>query len=281
MFLQSETNTDGSVTIWPTKETRLDRTEELVTVLYVGQRCVHHRRIAYSIQCEHEYVMDGGLDIHKYHPRWYHRQTFDTLLPELAGLFERNRSAEWRSQVSQPLANLHMQRPVDGTGNDAENDTENIDPGSIDAAPDNDTSVTDAENSSRIRISPSGEKVTFHHITERCTELARAVQNDQVIMNTLFSNLNQMIERVRLGRDIHINFSSGILETLNRGENINVNCPRADVSRVCTNSTGVKRKQSACEFNSRHKRNHRKHVSMSQVMASNDDEHLPPAINRT
>jgi hypothetical protein len=49
MFLQSETNTDGSVTIWPTKETRLDRTEDLVTVLYVGQRCVCHRRIAYSI----------------------------------------------------------------------------------------------------------------------------------------------------------------------------------------------------------------------------------------
>jgi hypothetical protein len=72
MFLQSKTNTDGSVTIWRTKETRLDRSEDSATILYLGQRCVCHRQIAYSIQCEHEYVMDGGLDIHKYHHGWYH-----------------------------------------------------------------------------------------------------------------------------------------------------------------------------------------------------------------
>jgi hypothetical protein len=170
-----------------------------------------------------------------------------------------------------------MQRPLEGSGDEAEN----LDPGYMDVVPDNDASVSDVENSTQIQIALVGEKVTFHHITERCTELARAVQNDQVSMNTLFSNINQMIDRARLGQDIHINFSSGILETFNCNANIDVNCPRAAVSRVCTNSTGVKRNQSTCEFNTRHCRKHKRHVSMSQVMALNDDIHLPPAIVRT
>ena len=58
-YLQSEVNVDGSYSIWPTKEKRIDRTEESTVILVEGQRCFCQRRIAYSIQCKHEYIMDG------------------------------------------------------------------------------------------------------------------------------------------------------------------------------------------------------------------------------
>jgi hypothetical protein len=66
-FLQSEVNVDGSLSIWPTKGTRIDTTEESTVILVEGQHCLCQRQVAFSIQCEHEYIMDGGLNIFNYH----------------------------------------------------------------------------------------------------------------------------------------------------------------------------------------------------------------------
>jgi hypothetical protein len=62
-YLQSEVNIDGSFSIWPTKETRIDRMQEYTVILVEGQCCGCKCRITFSIQCEHEYIMDGGLNI--------------------------------------------------------------------------------------------------------------------------------------------------------------------------------------------------------------------------
>ena len=62
---------------------------------------------------------------------------------------------------------------------------------------------------------------------------------------------------------------------------IDVNQPRNAVSRAVPNSTGVKRKKSGNEyhsnsrgFNSRHQKNYRKTVTLSQMSNSNDDSFL-------
>jgi hypothetical protein len=62
-FLQSKVNVDGLLSLWPTKETRIDRTEESTVILVERQRCDCQCWIAFSIQCEHECIMNWGLDI--------------------------------------------------------------------------------------------------------------------------------------------------------------------------------------------------------------------------
>jgi hypothetical protein len=66
----------------------------------------------------------------------------------------------------------------------------------------------DKENSTPT-IPPVSEKVTYQHIQERSSELARTCQNDQPKMRTIICNLNRMIERVSDGHDIFINFDGG------------------------------------------------------------------------
>ncbi len=286
-YLQSEVNVDGSFSIWPTKEKRIDRTEESTVILVEGQRCVCQRRIAYSIQCEHEYIMDGGLDICKYHHRWYHRQTFDKLLPNLAAVFHSNRSLPRCNPAG--IEDVQTSEPVLPLGDD----DDSLDGGAIDfqeedgdrnppGSPiDDNDSDSDKENPRPPKMAPVGDKVTFQQLQERANELGRAVQNDQVTMITVLCNLNQMIDRVRLGRDIHIQFGTGLLDTLKENETVDTNGPRSAVFRALNNATGVKRKQSGREYHSRHRRKHRKAVTASQVVDSNDDFHLPPANVRT
>jgi hypothetical protein len=48
------------------------------------------------------------------------------------------------------------------------------------------------------------ETVTYQHIQECSSKLARTCQNDQQKMRTILCNLNRMIERVRDGHDIFI-----------------------------------------------------------------------------
>jgi hypothetical protein len=48
---------------------------------------------------------------------------------------------------------------------------------------------------------PVSDKVTYQHIQERSSELARTCQNDQPKMRTILCNINQMIERVSDGQD--------------------------------------------------------------------------------
>ena len=105
------------------------------------------------------------------------------------------------------------------------------------------------------QLAPSSDKLTFHHIQERATELACSVQNDQVAMTTLFCTLNDMIDRIQLGKPISISFHDGILESLDSNKNVNVNQPRSAVSCSCANSASVKRKQSINEHHSRVKKN--------------------------
>ena len=123
---------------------------------------------------------------------------------------------------------------------------------------DDDASESEGEEAdcTLTQLAPSSDKLAFHHIQERATKLGRSVQNDQgVAMTTLFCTLNDMIDRVRLGKSISISFHDGILDSLPNNENINVNQPRSAVSRACANSTKVKQKQSILECTSRHTKN--------------------------
>ena len=259
-FLQSETTADGNLCVWPTKETRDDRTEESTFVLEEGVRCSCLRRIAYSIQCEHEYVMDGGLDVLKYDSRWYHRQIFDKQFPESAAVFPSNRIEQWCLSVTPETTNVNIEGESTLVNNDAQfvvTNLEEPDDGStnqFDGAPDEATESEEEEDCVLTQLAPSSDKLTFHHIQERASELARSVQNDQVAMTTLFCTLNDMIDRIRLGKSISISFHDGILDALPTNQNINVNEPRSAVSRPCANSTSVKRKQSFRERHSREKK---------------------------
>jgi hypothetical protein len=80
-------------------------------------------------------------------------------------------------------------------------------------------------------------------------------------MKIVLCHLNQVIDRVRVGQDIHIHFSSGLLDTLKQNKNADMNLPRSAISRALNNASSVKCTQSGREFHSRHRRKHRKAVT--------------------
>jgi hypothetical protein len=130
------------------------------------------------------------------------------------------------------------------------------------------------KENSTSRMAPTSEIVSYQHIQEKASELARTCQNDQPKMRTILGNLHRMIERVRDGYDIFITFEEGFVNMPN-ASNALPGAPRSAISRAIPNATGVKRLQSGREYNSRHKKKYRKHVTLSQVTNSNDDRFLP------
>jgi hypothetical protein len=280
--LQSERLEDGSHLLWPTKVTREERTEETTTIISEGCRCSCPRRVAMLIQCEHEYVVDGGIDIFKFGSQWLHRQTYDRMFPDMASVFPPN---VWGGDITVPPVEgedypdddigvsqedldgmQHIDNPLE------ENDNlENL----------NSNDVTNITEKTTPLMPCTSEKVTYQHIQERSSELARTCQNDQPKMRTILSNITQMIERVRDGHDIFINFAPVCVGPLTDSVNINTNVPRSAISKAIVNATGVKRKQSGREFHSRTRKKHRKGVAYSQVSNSNDDMCLPPPNSKT
>jgi hypothetical protein len=85
-----------------------------------------------------------------------------------------------------------------------------------------------------------------------------------------------MIKRVRDGHDIFINFEGGYIETPHNSNAVDINGPRAAILRAVPNAIGVKHMKSGREYNLWNPKEHRKHVSLSQVSNSNDDSHMPP-----
>jgi hypothetical protein len=280
-YLQGEITEDGSFKVWPTTVTSSQSTDESSVVIEAEQRCPCERRISLQIQCEHEYVQDGRLDIQKYHHRWYHRQTFDRLFPYMATVFPINQSSRWSD--AQDIDDPELQQAngfgINEDSDGAEIDNEELggtDDGSCNAGTvDFDSGMPDdgdKENWTTI-LPPTNDKVTYSEIVARAGELTRTCSNDQSLMRTLLCNINTMIGRVRNSQDIQIHFNDGLPDI---PEQLLLGVPRAAVSQAIPNATGVKRKQSRREFNSRNKRSHRRNVACSQVSNSNDDQHLPP-----
>jgi hypothetical protein len=54
-------------------------------------------------------------------------------------------------------------------------------------------------------------------------------------MRTILFNLNRMIERVRDGHDIFINFEGGYIETPHNSNAVDINGPRAAILRAVPN----------------------------------------------
>jgi hypothetical protein len=114
--------------------------------------------------------VDGGLDVLKYHHRWYHHQTFDSLLPKSAGLFESNRSVQWCSQVCIPvLGPEHYKQSSRWFRYEDKPDL-----CAMDSVQEENESDLEDKNSTQIQIAPVGDKETFHHMQEKSTALARA-----------------------------------------------------------------------------------------------------------
>jgi hypothetical protein len=290
--IQSETGPDNECILWPTNETPQERSEETTTVIKEGCRCMCSRRIAFMIQCEHEYVMDGGLDLFKYDTRWFHRQTFDKLYPQMASVFAavELEQTDYLDTNGTILENQEYDNDSQfpAAGDDSSEPGligDQIDPDDeIEVINDPDDLVDGGNKENFVaRVGPTGDTVTYQHIMEKCSELARTCQNDQSKMRTLLANLHTMKERVRDGHEIFVHFDGN----LNLPEDTsarNNDQPRNAVSRAVPNATGVKRKMSGREynstqgreFNSRHQRSYRKTVALSQLTNSNDDSFLPP-----
>ena len=284
-FLQSEIADDGSCIVWPTKHTKDNRVDESTTIIKEGSRCGCARQIAFLIQCEHEYVNDGGIDIYKFHHRHLHRQTFDRLHPGMASLFthDANSSVSHSSNTgmieSEAINNEvahdpQLNEPMD-TSIDHHPDDDNFPPGVDETS--NEANFEATTN----RVLPTSNVVTYQCIVERAGELARTCQQEQSKMRSILCNINQMIDRVRDGKDIFIHFDTGSLEVNKENCDLNMNQPRPAISKAISNATGIKRMQSGREFHSRKGRKHRKNVNLSQVSNSNDDDHLNAAKPQT
>jgi hypothetical protein len=149
--------------------------------------------IAYQIQCEHEYVVDGGIDIFKFNHRWYHRQTFDRLHPDMAVVFNH------RNPLL-PSTNVEVMDNKPSSDNEAEfeagGDNDNDDFGDDGNGLDESASGVDKENVTAL-TQPTGDYVSFQQVVSRASDLAGICQYDQPKMRSLLANINQMINRVR------------------------------------------------------------------------------------
>ena len=253
------------------------------------------------IQCEHEYVMDGGIDLFKFDSQWFHQQSFDKHFPTMATVFPMNAGRQSYNALPAPLnAGIH------GTDEPMPNDDNKSYPpdadeectlGSLDQPlndgddqaqlddPMDEGVLVDVSNKENfmVQLTQIGETVSYQHIMEKYSELACTCQNDQTKMRSLLANLHCMKERVRDGKDIFAHFDTAILNLPSDSTTTDINQPRNAVSRPVPNSTSVKRKKSGNEyhsnsrgFNSRHQKNYRKTVTLSQMSNSNDDTFLPP-----
>ena len=276
-YLQSETTDEGSCVLWPTKHTKENRNEDSTTIILAGQRCPCERRIAFRIQCEHEYVSDGGIDIFKYNPQWFHRQVYDRSYPDMACVFTHAPRAFSETVINYDVNGDH-ENEFDGGGSIIDdNDNTEIELPAMDMEED---APFLNENTTALYY-PTSEHVSFQEIVARAKELASSCQQEQTKMRSLLSNINQMIDRVRDGKDIFIHFNDGAPLFGNNHTVPNINQPRPAVSKAISNATGVKRLQGHREFYSRKQSRHRKNVNLSQVSCSNDDDHLNAAVVRT
>ena len=272
-YLQMETNDDGDSIVWPTKVSAERRSDETTTIVEAGRRCSCERRIAYQIQCEHEYVVDGGIDIYKFHHRWYHRQTFDRLHPEMAVVFN-------HPNPHLPLTNVGVGDELNHDDGDSfsaagENDDDNID--------DDGNAMVDVDKENvTAPTQPIGDYVSFQQVVSRASDLAGICQYDQPKMRSLMANINQMIDRVRDCKDIHIHFDGNDLDATNVVNGAAEGMfPRTAVAGFAHQATSIRRKQGRREYFSRTKKRYRAGVNLSQVSNSNDDAHLPPPKSMT
>jgi hypothetical protein len=203
--LQGERNIDDSFQCWPTTQTHSERDEESTVVIKEGERCMCERRIAFRIQCEHEYVQDGGFDLQKMHHSWYHRQTFNRLLPERASVFNNTLVLQEDPLDSASITNEGDIDEQESTlpsisGELPTGVTANNNSGLSDLHMDEETGQ---ENCPPVPP-PNSDKVTFGEIVARAGELAKTCDGHHSLMRTVLCNINQMIERVRSDQGIHI-----------------------------------------------------------------------------
>jgi hypothetical protein len=223
--------------------------------------------------------MDGGINIFKFDPRWYHHQIFDLLFPKIATVFPAstnqyryNHPTEFgvvfdnsgnddgnnRDDHSLPSDNGYLMEPSDPADNDSMDQLDHgyptrkgdqMDPGDM---------IDDGDKENSTPHMPcASETVMYQHIQECSYKLARTCQNDQPKMRTIVCNINQMIERVRDGQDIFVDFAGGYVEIPhNSNAPVDTNGPRAAISRAIPNSTGVKQMKSGREYNSRNQKKH-------------------------
>jgi hypothetical protein len=231
-----------------------------------------------QIQCEHEYVLDGGIDIYKFDSHWYHRQTYDRMFPNMASVFPPTQFGQ--ETMGQPDDGEDYPENDNGGDDDATSGMPETNNGIIETSVQDNQNRNEDETGNPDNSTPlmpcTSQIVTYQHIQERSSELARTCQNDQPKMRTILSNLNQMIERVRDGHDIFINFDSSYVNMELDTASTNTNIPRSAITKSIPNATGVKRMRSGREYFSRNKKKHRKNIVCSQVINSNDDRHMPP-----
>ena len=263
--LQAERLEDGSSVLWSTKETREERSNDSSTIILEGSRCTCQRRIAMQIQCEHEYVLDGGIDIYKFDSHWYHRQTYDRMFPNMASVFPPTQFGQ--ETMGQPDDGEDYPENDNGADNDATSGMPETNNGIIETSVQDNHNRNEDETGNPDNSTPlmpcTSQIVTYQHIQERSSELARTCQNDQPKMRTILSNLNQMIERVRDGHDIFINFDSSYVNMELDTANTNTNIPQSAITKSIPNATGVKRMRSGREYFSRNKKKHRKNIFCS------------------
>jgi hypothetical protein len=223
-------------------------------------------------------VVDGGIDIFKFHHRWHHRQTFDHLHPEMAVAFHHPNPIVASTNVEvvqvEPSGDNDADFASLGDINNEDFDVDGnaSDDGSLDVDKENVTALTQ----------PLGDYVSFQQVVSRASDLAGTCQHDQPKMRSLLSNINEMIDTVRDSKDIHVHFDGNGLDATNAVNRVsNAMLPRTAVAAFARQATTIKRKQGRREFFSRTKKRHRTGVTLSQVSNSNDGAHLPPPKSMT
>ena len=170
--------------------------------------------------------MDGGIDLFKFDSRWFHRQSFDKLFPNMASVFPINAGTYTLLLAEQAMDNqVTVDRPTVEDDNNSYYGDEDQDcvldelgQGSFDGedqameedAMDEDTLIDVSNKENFItQVAQTGENVSYSHIMDKCSEVARTCQNDQPKMHTLLANLHCMKERVKDGLEIFAQFETG------------------------------------------------------------------------
>jgi hypothetical protein len=247
-------------------------------------RCPCTERISFMFQCSHEYHRDGCFVRELYNGKqWFTRRVYD----------------EWIHTTEEGIGmNVDITIPqvnIDGTIDEMDVPTPEgdfRDPPSEEVVEGDENNYPDANGGgegadsdevggdSDDDMDESGVdegRQTYCSVKRQCDELCRVIANDQTQMQSVFSTVTEMIERLRRQQSISVYFvekADNGTSTLSQSEGGAL----LGMTRSIPNATTMKRKRSGQEIRrsrGRHVRTNFAEIAENTTFVASDENHLP------
>ena len=293
---------DGSYMVWPLQQ---DPGGPGSIIVPQGERCPCRQRISYQFQCEHEYHIEGRLNLDKCsRKKWFNNHSYhnhfhneivaldqgtiacddgdNVAIVELIDsdnedIGELGRYDEDLNDIHRNDVAAHLASATNGDADD----------GDIAVLPS--LQCQDDNNTIEVNTFPTPQplaRVTYQFALQRCSELCRTVQHDQVALASVVALVDTLTERLRMGMHIDAQFPEYNHTALDieydsgeGGSHSSDLQPLPSMTKTAKNAWKQKRKKSAMERVVKNTRSRRSSFGHSTKLdkPGTDSHVLPPS----